>query len=73
MRLSCIVFTRAAKLTLELQSGAGELYNLADDPHEMINLYDDATGSALREELTEMIHARPGALCEDVDEPVGMA
>jgi arylsulfatase A-like enzyme len=67
------VRTRDAKLTIELQSGAGELYNLVDDPHEMDNLYDDAGRSSLRKELTDMIQARPGAICTDIDEPVGMA
>ncbi len=67
------VRTRDAKLTVELQSGAGELYNLKDDPNEMNNLYDDTAGTALRKELTDMIHARPGSVCEDIDEPIGMA
>ena len=67
------VRTRDAKLTLELESGAGELYDLANDPGEMENLFDDAGARALRKELTDMIHARPGDIRDDVDEPVGMA
>ena len=35
------VRTRTAKLTLELGSGAGELYDLANDPHESENRFDD--------------------------------
>jgi len=67
------VRTRDAKLTLELLSGTGELYDLAQDPDEMVNLFEDGAGSGLRKELTDMIHARPGTICEDIDEPVGMA
>ena len=29
-------------VTVELDSGAGELYDLVNDPHEMDNLFDDA-------------------------------
>ena len=67
------VRTRDAKLTLELGSGAGELYDLASDPHEMDNRFDDAGATALRRELEDMIGSRPGALLERFDEPVGMA
>lgn len=35
------VRTRNAKLTLELGSGAGELYLLDEDPGEMHNRFDD--------------------------------
>ena len=43
----------------DLKSGAGELYDLEDDPHEMENRFDDPAYSARQKELTEMIHARP--------------
>jgi arylsulfatase A-like enzyme len=50
------VRTKRHKLTVDLRSGAGELYDLKDDPHEMYNLFDD---HALKKELTEMIRSRP--------------
>ncbi len=67
------VRTKTAKLTLELGSGAGELYDLSGDPHEMDNRFDDPGAAALRGELEEMLHARPGEVLEAFDEPVGMA
>ena len=45
------VRTKDAKLTIEKNSGAGEMYNLADDPHEMNNLYEDNSNSHLKKEL----------------------
>ena len=62
------VRTKTAKLTLEMISGAGELYDLADDPDEMTNRFNDPGKSALQNELTEMIHARPGPLVEELPE-----
>lgn len=56
------VRTASAKLTLDLISGVGELYDLANDPDEMDNLYDDPAGAALRRDLTDLIHERPGAI-----------
>ncbi len=67
------VRTATAKLTIEQNSGAGELYNLNNDPHEMENLYQDGDASPLQRELEEMIRARPGKVCSTFDEPVGMA
>lgn len=60
------VRTKDAKLTLELISGAGEMYDLKNDPDEMDNLFDDAGYAALQKELTDMIHARPGKLMDDL-------
>lgn len=51
--------TRDWKLTLELDSGAGEMYCLAEDPDEMDNLFDDPGYAARRRELTDMIRSRP--------------
>ena len=67
------VRTESAKLTLELGTGVGEMYDLAEDPHEMRNLFDDPGNAARRKELTDMIHARPGPQREAFDDPVGMA
>ncbi|MDA8051079.1 MAG: sulfatase-like hydrolase/transferase [Rhodospirillales bacterium] len=67
------VRTRRHKLTLELGSGAGELYDLVNDPFEMDNLFDDEGVSAVRRELTDMIESRPNDVMPDPPEPVGMA
>ena len=53
------VRTRSAKLTMDLRSGAGELYDLVTDPDEMENLFDNPSHTALQAELTGYIHDRP--------------
>ncbi|OGA09567.1 MAG: sulfatase [Betaproteobacteria bacterium RIFCSPLOWO2_02_64_14] len=67
------VRTRTHKCTFELESGAGELYDLANDPGEMNNLFDDPGYAAVRKELHAMMRARPGKVREDLPEPIGMA
>jgi arylsulfatase A-like enzyme len=59
------VRTKSAKLSIDLKSGAGELYNLDDDPNEMTNRFDDPGAKYLQKELTEMIHARPGDIATE--------
>ena len=51
--------TKTNKLTLDLRSGAGELYDLSQDPDEMINRFNDPGAKLVQQELTDMIHARP--------------
>ena len=58
------VRTKSAKLTLELLSGEGEMYDLANDPLEMENLFGDPGKRGLRNELMDMVSARPGDLME---------
>lgn len=53
------VRTGRHRLSLDLQSGTGELYDLHDDPDEMDNLFDDSSGASARRELTDMIRSRP--------------
>ena len=53
------VRTRDHKLTLELNSGAGELYDLANDPDEMVNQFDNDAYRPARRRLTDMIASRP--------------
>ncbi len=53
------VRTRTHKLTLELGTGAGELYDLVNDPDEMNNRFDDPAAAPVRKELTEMAMTRP--------------
>lgn len=67
------VRTRTAKLTVDLISDTGEMYDLADDPDEMRNIYDDPGRAALRRELTDMIRARPGPVMETLPAASGEA
>jgi arylsulfatase A-like enzyme len=67
------VRTASHKLTLELDSGAGELYDLVNDPHELDNLYGDAAARVVQAELTDMIHSRPDDACQTPMVQVGMA
>ena len=53
------VRTRTHRLTLEANTGTGELYDLVNDPQEMDNLFDDPGCASLRRELEDMIAARP--------------
>ena len=67
------VRTRDAKCTFELGSGAGELYDLRNDPGEMHNRFDDPGYRGLRDELEQMMRARPGEIRDPLPEPIGMA
>jgi arylsulfatase A-like enzyme len=67
------VRTRTHKCTFELGSGAGELYDLVNDPGEMVNRFDDPAFATVRRELHDMMRARPGAVLDPLPEPIGMA
>ena len=66
------VRTRDSKLTKDMISGAGEMYDLETDPHEMVNLYDDPAHIELRARLEAMIDERPDDMVP-LREQVGMA
>ncbi len=53
------VRTRTHRLTQEVVSGAGELYDLVADPHEMDNRFDDPAIADIRQKLEAMIASRP--------------
>ncbi len=53
------VRTKTHKLALDLISGAGELYDLVNDPDEMTNLFDDPSADVIQTELVDNIHSRP--------------
>ena len=53
------VRTQGQKLTLDLISGAGEMYDLLEDPYEMDNRFGDPALAAMQKELTDMIASRP--------------
>jgi hypothetical protein len=67
------VRTQTAKLTLELTSGAGEMYDLHNDPHECHNVFDEPHSRGLREELVQRIMSRPADIRTPALEPVGPA
>lgn len=48
----------AHKLTIELDSGAGELYDLGIDPHEMENRFEDPAYAPVRRRMQDMIASR---------------
>lgn len=66
------VRTQTAKMTVDMESGAGEMYDLNNDPHEMENLFDNPDSSALKKELMEMILSRPDDI-QPMSTPVGPA
>jgi len=66
------VRTKSAKLTMDLASGAGEMYDLDTDPFELINLFDDPGHAKMREELTAHLMARPNDMAPNGVQ-VGMA
>jgi len=67
------VRTAAAKLTVERLSGAGELYDLRDDPHECLNRFDDPACRGLRADLEAMIASRPDDERDPLPQPIGAA
>jgi len=67
------VRTATRKMTVELDSGAGELYDLVNDPYELINRYDDPAYAAARREMNDMIASRPDDASMEQFEQVGMA
>ena len=67
------VRTKTHKCTFELESGAGELYDLKNDPEEMTNRFEDPAYASVRRELHDMMRARPGEVLQTLAEPVGMA
>jgi hypothetical protein len=54
---------------MDLRSGAGELYDLYDDPYEMHNVFDT---SKARAQLVDMIRSRPDDAVPRLSQ-VGMA
>ncbi len=62
------VRTAGAKLTVDLLSGAGEMYDLVNDPDEMANLYEDDGYRGLRRMLADAIRARPGPVLSEFPE-----
>ena len=57
-----------ARLTVDLASGAGELYDLVNDPDKMRNLWDNPAAKGLQQEMMDRVHARPGGIMEEFPE-----
>ena len=66
------VRTKTHKLTVDLRSGAGELYDLVNDRHEMTNLFGHRDCAAIEKQLLAYIAARPDD-ARPVQTQVGMA
>lgn len=67
------VRTKRHKLTVDMISGAGELYDLQADPDEMENLFDTPAASDHRKALMELLGKRPDDARPDQLEQIGMA
>ena len=67
------VRTKTHKCTFEMISGAGEMYDLVNDPTEMENVFDDPDHAAVRRALEEMLRARPGKMLKTFPPQIGMA
>ncbi len=61
------------RLTIERGSGAGELYDLQEDPHELVDRFDDPACATAREALCAAIAARPDDIRSPLPVPVGQA
>lgn len=59
LSLRC-VRTQTHKLTMDMRSGDGEMYDLVRDPEEMTNVFDDPEYVELQATLTGYLHQRPG-------------
>ena len=64
--------TRTHKITIDYHSGAGEMYDLVADPHELRNLFDDPDAGEVRADMEAMLALRPGDIGPN-RVPVGMA
>ena len=66
------VRTRDLKLTVEQNSGAGELYDLHNDPDEMVNRFNDPSYKTQQKLLMDMIASRSDDVLPPLPQ-VGMA
>jgi arylsulfatase A-like enzyme len=67
------VRTPDMKLSVEMTSGDGEMYDLARDPEEMNNVFQDPGYATARREMEARLAARPGPLRSPLPAPSGIA
>ncbi len=53
------VRTHRHRMSVDLKTETGELYDMQEDPHELRNLFEDPARSAVRREMMDMIRSRP--------------
>ncbi|WP_341349545.1 sulfatase/phosphatase domain-containing protein, partial [Cognatishimia maritima] len=46
------------RMSVDLKTDTGELYDMQEDPDEMVNLFDDPGAGAVRQEHMDMIRSR---------------
>ena len=66
------VRTTTHRLSVDLMSGDGELYDFTVDPYELENRWDEPRSQRVRAELMDMLRSRPDDIRADRT-PVGMA
>ncbi len=66
------VRTKTHKMTVDARSGAGELYDLENDPAELTNLFDEPAAAETRNYLQSLIDRRPDDMVPNQIQ-VGMA
>ena len=66
------VRTKTHKLTVDFRSGAGELYDLVNDPAEVRNLFDAPAAAGVRRDLEALLARRPDDIGPNRT-PVGIA
>ena len=66
------VRTKTHKMTVDMQSGAGELYDMSTDPDELQNLFDSPEHTALQTQLFGYLDQRPDDV-RPIQMQVGMA
>lgn len=67
------IITDDWRMTISRGNEWGELYNLADDPHEMQNLWDDPGGAAAKARLMEQLAYKQMELVDRSPLPTGRA
>ncbi len=54
-----VVRTKTDKLSMNMETGEGEMHDLVNDPDEMINVFEGPSYAARRAELEEFLAQRP--------------
>lgn len=67
------VKTRRYRMSVDRLSGEGELYDLQDDPGEMVNRFNDPAMKAVQKELDDMARSRPDDAVTEASIQVGAA